>query len=1146
MQDLLRGLPFPDTPAQAQLWPRLSSGALALALSSVVNEKPILIVTASSAQAESLRASLRFFLPEKQAQRLALFSDYETLPYDVFSPAEDLISERLDVLHRAASGAAPLLITSIKTLLQRLPPVDYVLQRSLSFAVGERVDADAFRSQLVERGYRVAEIVREHGEVAVRGSLIDVFPMGLNHPCRLDLFDDEIESIRLFDPETQLTREKVESIRLLPGREFSMDRQSIQDFRNRWYQTFDADPRKSSIYESVARGFAPQGIESYLPLFFDKTASLFDYLRADTRLVLCDGLTDAAESFWLNLQDRHEQYSGNIERPLLRPHQIYLSVADCFASVNQYSRVRLDANSALTPEVKPLPDVTLHYRAENPFSGLEKLIGATESLLIAAESAGRREVLLDTLAAHGIRPTAFASWQEFLDNPSDIGICIGMFEQGWLSRDDRYALLAENDLFGERIKQKAARSRRADSWTEAERIIRDLTELREGSPVVHIEHGVGRFLGLETLRVNGADQEFLALEYADRNKLYVPVDALELIARHSGADSDSAPLNRLGSDQWEKAKRKAREIIRDTAAELLEIYARRQARQGNSYKADETEYQRFCQEFPFEETEDQLSCIRSVEEDMAAQRPMDRLICGDVGFGKTEIAMRAAFIAVNAGRQVAVLVPTTLLARQHAETFRDRFANWPVQVESISRMRSESEQSKAIEAFSNGKIDILIGTHKLLHQKFAGHNLGLLIVDEEHRFGVRQKEALKALKTEVDILTLTATPIPRTLNMAMASIRDLSIIATPPARRLAIKTFVHQDETRIIQEAIQRELSRGGQVYLVHNEIRSIEKRAQDIRDLIPEARVGIGHGQMREQELERVMGDFYHQRFDVLVCTTIIETGIDIPTANTIIIDRADRFGLAQLHQLRGRVGRSHHQAYAFLLVADRRSITADAVKRLEAIEEADHLGAGFTLATHDLEIRGAGELLGENQSGQIHAIGFDLYQKMLERAVRQLQSGQAIDDEIADTIEVKLGVPTLIPDDYLPDINSRLQLYKRISAASDEDALRAIQVEMIDRFGLLPDPTKTLFALALLKIRARPLGIQRIDIGDASGSISFAETLPFDPYCLIRLVQQSPERYRFAGSTRLQFFGNFDSADKRLAFLHAFLDQIPTESAN
>ena len=765
-----------------------------------------------------------------------------------------------------------------------------------------------------------------------------------------------------------------------------------------------------------------------------------------------------------------------------------------------------------------------------------------------AETAGRREVLSELLARDSIKTPYFDSWQDFLDSDAALGLCVSSIEQGFVTVDQTLALITETELLSEKVPQARGKKSSQKSWADSEHIIRNLTELRIGAPVVHIEHGVGRYRGLETLKINGQINEFLYLEYAGENKLYVPVSSLNLISRYTGADVETAPLNRLGSDKWDKAKRKAREQIRDTAAELLDIYARRMAKPGFAFNSPEEEYQRFCSEFPFEETEDQTNTMQAVEADMNAARAMDRLVCGDVGFGKTEIAMRAAFIAANVGKQILVLVPTTLLARQHYDSFRDRFANWPMRIDAVSRLRSAKQQDQVMAQFAKGNIDILIGTHKLLTDAVKTESLGLLVIDEEHRFGVRQKEKLKSLKAEVDILTLTATPIPRTLNMAMASVRDLSIIATPPAKRLAVKTFVRSYEKAIVREAIQREMLRGGQVYFLHNEVRSIECSAEELRELMPECRIAVAHGQMRERELEAIITDFYHHRFDVLICSTIIETGIDIPNANTIIIERADKFGLAQLHQLRGRVGRSHHQAYAYLLTPDIRSLTSDAEKRLEAIQAADHLGSGFTLATHDLEIRGAGELLGDSQSGQIHAIGFELYQQMLEQAVKHLQSGQdASGIEIEDhSVEVNLQASALIPDDYLPDVNGRLQLYKRISATETEEQLRELQVEMIDRFGLLPEQVKLLIRQQIIKQRAEKLGIRKIDCGERGGKLHFEAEPNIDPIKLIELVQQQPNIFRFDGQSGFRFSKNTDNSEQRFQFVEQLLEALKVASKN
>lgn len=1108
--------------------------------------EPLVVVTDTAAAAAEMYDALKFFLNPADRDKLQFFGDYETLPYDVFSPSAEVVSERQRALYRVLRGDNLITVTSITALLQKLPPKSYLTGHALLLEVGERIEPEKLRNTLVEAGYQKVEAVRERGQFSVRGSIIDLYPSGAPLPCRIDFFDDEVQSLRLFEPDTQLTIEKVSSIDLLPAREFPLDENAIRNFRNRWLKQFEGDPRNSSVYESIRRGRAAQGVESYLPLFFDEMQSFFDYLPDSTCLYLTKSLPATVENLWREIQHRFEQYSGNIEQPLLPPTELYQSASEIFAQVKNYRRKQWRAEQ-VSDETKALPDVALHFRTEDPYANAQSLIDNHSRVLICAETPGRREVLLDTLAKGQLKPDVFDSWHEFLTASAPLGICLGNFPQGCIFTTDDLALVAENDLLTEKVaSQHQNRAQRKRQQAESEQIIRNLTELRAGAPVVHIDHGVGRFMGLETLKVEGGADEFLALQYADNNKLYVPVHSLELISRYTGADAEHAPLNRLGSDQWEKAKRKAKEKIRDTAAELLDVYAKRQAKAGFSNKPNQEDYLRFCQEFAFEETDDQLDCLTAVEADMRSSQPMDRLICGDVGFGKTEIALRAAFISVSAGKQVLVLVPTTLLARQHLDTFRDRFANWPVKVDAVSRLKTADQQNTTLETFAKGDLDILIGTHKLIHAAVETKNLGLLVVDEEHRFGVRQKEKLKSLKADVDILTLTATPIPRTLNMAMASIRDLSIIATPPARRLAVKTFVRQDDNRTLEEALRRELMRGGQVYLLHNEIRSIERRAEDVRRLVPDARVAVAHGQMREQQLENIVTDFYHQRFDVLVCTTIIETGIDIPSANTIIIDRADKFGLAQLHQLRGRVGRSHHQAYAYLLTVDSALLTADAEKRLDAIQEADHLGCGFTLATHDLEIRGAGELLGEQQSGQIHAIGFELFQQMLAKAVRQLQAGEKPlaneTDELA--VDIQLGLAALIPDDYLSDVNTRLQLYKRIASAETNADLEQLQIEMIDRFGLLPEPCKNLFRVTAMKSLAREIGINKITCNDHQGMFQFIEQPNIDPVKLIGLVQSDPQRYRFQGASRLQFTDDLSDPSQLLRYVEDLLAKLAPQA--
>lgn len=1115
---------------------------MALTIARNLDSEPALVVTSSAHMAQELNAALEFFVGD--SHEIIVFPDYETLAYDFFSPGEDLISDRLHTLFRLGShspGNKPFIcVVAISTLMQRLAPQKFVVGGSLSLKIGDRFDLENKRRQLTDAGYRYAETVTEHGQFAIRGSLMDVFPMGQEMPLRIDLFDDEVETIRCFDPDTQLTIEKIKQVEILPGREFGLTREDINRFKNNWHTHFEGNPEQCQAYQTVSKGFSPQGVESYLPMFHEEMACLFDYLPEDLTVINSPDIARGAEQHWLEINARHEQFSGNLDRPLLKPAELYIPAGEILGKIKNYCRIEWGKSEEIV--FSQLPDISLKHQAEPPSGDLQEQLKTVEHCLLIAESAGRREVLNELLGRDGISAPYVNSWDEFINSGNRLGISIARLEQGFKTASENLAVITEAELLSEKIRQPRSSRSKQQSWTDSEQIIRNLTELRIGAPVVHIEHGVGRYRGLETLKVNGQTNEFLYLEYADNNKLYVPVASLNLISRYTGADVDTAPLNKLGSDQWEKAKRKARDQIRDTAAELLDIYARRMAKPGHSFQYTEADYQRFCDDFPFEETEDQKTTMAAVEADMAAKRAMDRLVCGDVGFGKTEIAMRAAFIAATAGKQVLMLVPTTLLARQHYDSFRDRFANWPVRIDSISRLRSSSDQDAVLKDFGSGKIDMLIGTHKLLSDSVKTDKLGLLIVDEEHRFGVRQKEKLKSLKAEVDILTLTATPIPRTLNMAMASVRDLSIIATPPARRLAIKTFVRNYEKAVVREAIQREMLRGGQIYYLHNEVRSIERAAEELRELMPECRIGVAHGQMRERDLESIISDFYHHRFDVLVCSTIIETGIDIPNANTIVIDRADKLGLAQLHQLRGRVGRSHHQAYAYLLTPDMRSLNADAEKRLEAIQAADHLGCGFTLATHDLEIRGAGELLGDNQSGQIHAIGFELYQQMLERAVKSLQSGKkAADIDITDhSVEINLNASALIPDDYLPDVNGRLQLYKRIAATESEDQLRELQVEMIDRFGLLPEQVKLLIRQQRLRQQAEKLGIRKIDCGDKGGKLHFGDQPNIDPMKLIGMVQKEPATYRFDGQTGFRFSVNTDNAEQRFEFTEKLLSDI------
>lgn len=1138
-------LPDMPTPWQSkhQHWGRLPAAARGLIIAELVEHSsdPVLVICRDTSSAYQLEQALAFFTKAD----VHLLPDWETLPYDTFSPHEDIISDRLRTLSKLPALKQGVLIVPITTLMQRLAPPAYVQQRALRFKVGHILDLAQIRLQLERSGYRHTATVYQHGEYAFRGAILDIFPMGCEQPLRIELLDDEIDSIREFDPETQRGTEKVDNIDLLPAKEFPLDEDGIALFRRQWHHRFDVDHRKCNLYQDVSDGIAPPGVEYYLSLFFEETASLFDYLPSSIHLITEAGIEDAAQHYWQDIQQRYEQRQGDVQRPILPPNAIFQAVPELFATLKHYPRISLSASSQADQAgghdfpIHDGPELNVEPKSDDPLAKL-RAYALNRQVLLCAESAGRREALQDLLKRHKLEAREFSSWEAFHDSQSPLGITVAPLEGGFSSDHAKaFALVSESQLFGRRVAQNR---RRKKSTSNPDLVVRNLAELRPGAPVVHADHGVGRYLGLQTLDVDDDANEFLTLEYAEGSLLYVPVSALFLISRYTGSDEDNAPLHRLGSDQWSKAKRKAAEKIRDVAAELLDIYARRSARSGRAFDLDEADYQMFAEGFPFEETPDQQTAIDAVIGDMKATQPMDRLVCGDVGFGKTEVAVRAAFIAVQNSSQVVVLVPTTLLAQQHFESFRDRFADWPVTVEVLSRFRSASEQKAILENMADGKVDILIGTHKLLNGGIKYRELGLVIIDEEHRFGVRQKEALKNLRAEVDILTLTATPIPRTLNMSMSGIRDLSIIATPPARRLSVKTFVRERDDALIKEAILREVLRGGQVYYLHNEVKTIEKAARDLQEVLPDIRIGIGHGQMRERELEQVMSDFYHRRHNVLLCSTIIETGIDVPNANTIIIERADKFGLAQLHQLRGRVGRSHHQAYAYLLTPPVKQLTGDAQKRLTAISEADDLGAGFTLATHDMEIRGAGELLGDEQSGQIHSIGFTMYMDMLDRAVNAIKSGKTIDLENSseDNVDINLRLPALIPDDYLPDVQSRLMMYKRIASAANADELRELQIEMIDRFGLLPDQIKNLFRASELRQRAGALGISKLEFSARGGRIEFSAHTEVDPLKLVQLVQSAPGAYQFDGATALKCKAELEEAAQRFEYIEQLLEML------
>jgi len=1136
MPSILSHPPLPATPKQRRYWtpPHGSARALLVAEAARSHGGLLVAVTRDTQRAHALEDELRIFaggLP------VLHFPDWETLPYDVFSPHPEIVSQRIATLYQLPSVERGVLVVPMATLMQRIAPRSHITGSGLMLKKGQKFDLSAEQRRLEAAGYRNVPQVAEPGDFAIRGALIDIFPMGTDEPYRVELFDDDVESIRSFDPETQRSNQQVERVELLPAREFPLTDAAAKDFRGKLRERFPIDVRRCPLYQDMKEGVTPGGIEYYLPLFFEQTATLFDYLSETAVFLLAEGALDSAQQFWQQTGERYDQRAHDIERPVLPPGELYLSPEQLREQLNKRLRVEVVPSGhehAVNTGTQPAPEVQINRKGEEPGTALRHFMASYPGrVLIAADSAGRREALIETLASGGMKPDSVENWHSFVPATGDapkFAITTAALEQGFAITQPALTVLTERELYGERVRTE--RKRRRGAERDPESIIRDLTELTIGAPIVHVDHGVGRYQGLVSMDVGGMAGEFLTIEYAKGDKLYVPVAQLGLVSRYSGTAPELAPLHSLGGDAWERARKKAAEKVRDVAAELLAIYAQREARGGQSLLIDRQLIEEFGASFPFEETPDQEHAIGAVLGDLAAPRAMDRVICGDVGFGKTEVALRAAFAAATAGKQVAVLVPTTLLAQQHYRNFADRFADWPVRVDVLSRFKSTKEVNDALKRLADGQIDVIIGTHKLLQPDIKFKDLGLVIVDEEQRFGVRQKEQLKKLRAEVDLLTMTATPIPRTLNMAMSGLRDLSLIATPPAHRMAVRTFISAWEPALIREAFQRELQRGGQVYFLHNEVNTIERTAREVQELIPEARIGIAHGQMPERELEQVMADFHRQRFNVLVCTTIIETGIDIPTANTIIIDRADRFGLAQLHQLRGRVGRSHHRAYAYLVVPDRKAMTADAEKRLEALASLEELGAGFTLATHDLEIRGAGELLGDEQSGQIQEIGFGLYTELLERAVRALKSGKVPDFDLTSEheTEVELHLPALIPDDYLPDVHTRLTLYKRIASARNEDSLRDLQVEMIDRFGLLPDPTKQLFAIAGLKLMATPLGIRKLDFGPNGGRIVFRDKPEVDPMTIIKLVQRLPRVYKLEGQDKLRVTLELPGATERI----------------
>ncbi len=1136
--------PLPQKTGEKIIWKNLHGASRGLALSRAIHaaKRPVLIIAPDNLFVSHLLDELDFFTNAEK--NILTFPDWETLPYDHFSPHQDIISERLAALYQLPTTQQGVLITTTSTLMHKLPPKEFLDQHSFLLKTGDKLNFDILRTRLANAGYQAVSQVREHGEFAIRGSIIDLFPMGSTTPFRIDLFDDEVDSIRYFSPESQRSLEKIEEIRLLPAKEFPLTENSIELFRQKWRSQFSGNPLKCPIYQDISEGICSPGIEYYLPLFFENTVTLLDYLPSNTLIITINDSDANANEFWHEIDLRYEQMRYDISRPILTPTQLFLTTHEVSNYLSNYSRIKLQAQNFSTDDAfqtSSLPTLDINNKSSKPLTLLDDFVKKYAGrILFCAESMGRREVLLQLFHGINLEPKYFHSWQEFLNSNEKNGITVTPIEEGFTLQHPELTLITETQLYGKRVMQRRLRKRTAQ---DTDSLIKDLTELQINDPVVHIDHGVGRYLGLQTLTVGDQIAEFLCLEYQGGDKLYVPVASLNLINRYTGADPEHVPINKLGTEQWSRAKRKAAEKVRDAAAELLDIYAKRAARPGDAFQIPQDQYETFAAGFPFEETPDQLQAIEQVFVDMASDKPMDRVICGDVGFGKTEVALRAAFIAVQNNKQVALLVPTTLLAQQHFQTFQDRLADWPIQVEMLSRFRTGKETKNILQRLADGKIDIVIGTHKLLQEDIQFKALGLVIIDEEHRFGVKQKEKLKSLRTMVDILTLTATPIPRTLNMSLAGIRDLSVIATPPAKRLSVKTFVHEYKDSIIQEAIQREIMRGGQVYFLHNEVSTINKKAEEISQLIPEARTTVAHGQMHERDLERIMSAFYHRQYNVLICSTIIESGIDIPTANTIIINRADKFGIAQLHQLRGRVGRSHHQAYAYLLTPPKEMITHDAGKRLEVISAFDDLGIGFTLATHDLEIRGAGELLGEEQSGDMQEIGFTLYMEMLSRAIDSLKSGKEPDFEkslLQHRSEVDLHITALIPEKYLNDVQLRLLFYKRIANAKTVSELDEIQVEMIDRFGLLPDALKNLFALAELKQQADQLGIIKIDANEKGGKFEFSGKPTIKPETIIKLIQIKPKTYRLDGPTRIRFNLSAHVSNERLGLVKELLDEL------
>lgn len=1217
--------PIPK-PREKSRWLNLSQGSLPLALARYLPHKRLKVVlTQDAEQALRLQTAWRFFRPHDTA---VFLPDWETLPYERFSPHQDLVSERLSALWQIKSGAADVLFVPVATAMQKLPPVPFLAGRTFWLKTGQTLDIGRLKTNLVDAGYNHVSHVVTAGEFAVRGGIVDLFPMGSEMPYRIDLFDDEIDSIKTFDTETQRTISPVSEIRLLPAHEFPTDSEAQKIFRSRFREEVDGNPNDAAVYKAVSNGHFGAGVEYYLPLFFEnELETLFDYIGEDALFVSLGDVHAEANRFWSDVKSRYAMAQGDETYPPLLQQHLYLS-ADVFSGrLKNYGQVLPDVSG----KEHTLPDLAVNRQSDEPLQALKDFQTTFEGrILLCAESLGRRETMLGFLQQNGLKAKPVSDWQGFLSAHEPLMITVAPLAYGFklgglqspsqqqptsasegegeaVTDQTKFSAAATNPLpsplpqereqsaaafsddlktesslhpvessLHEQTRQQPAPSPVGEGWGEGKAVaaqsaiaviteselyqyvarsrvhnrrkkhaavsdglLRDLAEINIGDPVVHEEHGIGRYMGLVTMDLGGETNEMMLLEYAGEAQLYVPVSQLHLISRYSGQAHENVALHKLGSGSWNKAKRKAAEKARDTAAELLNLYAQRAAQSGHKFEINEMDYQAFADGFGYEETEDQAAAIAAVIKDLTQAKPMDRLVCGDVGFGKTEVALRAAFVAVMGGKQVAVLAPTTLLVEQHAQNFADRFADFPVKVASLSRFNNSKATKAALEGMADGTVDIVIGTHKLVQDDIKFKNLGLVIIDEEHRFGVRQKEQLKRLRANVDILTMTATPIPRTLSMALEGLRDFSLITTAPSRRLAVKTFVKPFSEGSVREAVLRELKRGGQVFFLHNEVDTIENMRERLETLLPEARIGVAHGQLRERELEQVMRDFLQQRFNVLLCSTIIETGIDIPNANTIIINRADKFGLAQLHQLRGRVGRSHHQAYAYLLTPE--YITKDAEKRLDAIAAADELGAGFTLAMQDLEIRGAGEILGEGQSGEMIQVGFTLYTEMLKQAVRDLKKGRQpdLDAPLGITTEIKLHSPALLPESYCPDIHERLVLYKRLAVCETVQQINAIHEELVDRFGLPEQPVKTLIESHHLRLAAKELGIDAIDATSEAVTITFGKHHQIDPTEIILLIQ-TDKKYRLAGADKLKFTAQMEDVEERIKAVKSVLKTL------